>query len=174
MVGPRLEDGTREHNDMKPGLALLRRPDCALAFGFGVGLMPWMPGTFGALLALPLCWLLLGLSMPVIVMLLAGAVALGIAVSASTSRLLGVDDHGAIVWDEVCGAAIVLISVPATALWWVSAFLLFRVLDILKPWPIGVIERRLKGGAGVMMDDVAAGLIAALLLWTVRAILPTQ
>jgi phosphatidylglycerophosphatase A len=159
---------------MKPGLALLRRPDCALAMGFGVGLMPWMPGTFGALLALPLCWLLLNFSMPVVVVVLVGSVALGIAVSASTSRLLGVDDHGSIVWDEVCGAAIALISVPTNMLWWVSAFILFRILDIWKPWPIGVIERRLKGGAGVMMDDVAAGLIAALLLWAVRALLPIQ
>jgi phosphatidylglycerophosphatase A len=167
MVSPRLMDRLPENNVVAPGLGLLLRPDCAVAFGFGLGLIPWMPGTFGALLAFPLCWLIADWPRMFAVAAVTACVALGVAVSASVGRLLGAEDHGAIVWDETCGAAIALLFVPAEVAWWIAAFVAFRAFDILKPGPIRLIEQRFKGGLGVMMDDVAAGLIAGLLLWGV-------
>jgi phosphatidylglycerophosphatase A len=153
---------------MKPHAGLLRNPSCAVAFGFGLGLLPWMPGTFGALLALPLGWLMRGLPMVSAAGVVLALVALGIFVSNRVEQVLGTHDHGAIVWDEVCGALIVLLTVPPSIAWWIAAFVAFRVFDIVKPWPIRLVDERLPGGLGVMMDDVVAGIFAAILLWAVR------
>ncbi len=153
---------------------MLLRPDCAIAFGFGLGLMPWMPGTFGALLAFPAVWLLGGFTTAGAAITIAVATLAGIVVSESTCRYLRVHDHGAIVWDEVCGASITLLMLPAAWSWWIAGFLAFRFFDIAKPWPIGLLDQKLKGGLGVMMDDVAAGLIAGALLLLVRGFLGLQ
>jgi phosphatidylglycerophosphatase A len=163
-----------ELNPRLPSARMLLRPDCAIAFGFGLGLLPWMPGTFGALLALPFAWLLQGQPFAITLGAIIAATAVGIGVSESASRHLGVSDHGAIVWDEVCGAAITLVMLPPSWGWWIAGFLAFRVLDIVKPWPIGVLDRQLDGGLGVMMDDVAAGLIAGALLLLSRMALGLQ
>jgi phosphatidylglycerophosphatase A len=163
-----------ELNPRSPTARMLLRPDCAIAFGFGLGLMPWMPGTFGALLALPVAWLLQGSSDFVILATIAAATIAGVALSESTCRYLGVHDHGAIVWDEVCGASITLLMLPAAWPWWIAGFLAFRFFDIVKPWPIGLLDQKLKGGLGVMMDDVAAGLIAGALLLLVRWVFGLQ
>lgn len=149
---------------MKSHPFLLNKWQHWLAVGFGSGLAPKAPGTFGTLAAVPLVWLLAmltpGWSVAVIV---AGAV-LGVYLCDVVSRDIGEDDHGAIVWDEIIGFAITLWAVPFNLQNVLLAFVLFRVLDIVKPWPIRWFDRNLHGGFGVMMDDIVAGVLACLLL----------
>lgn len=149
-----------------------RRPDPRdpvqwLASGFGVGLIPWAPGTFGTLVGLPLAWAATALAPPVFGLLVAVLFAAGVWLCELTGRRCGVSDHPAIVWDEMVG---VLIAASATGGSWqalLAAFLLFRFFDILKPGPIGWLDRHLHGGLGVMLDDAAAGVVSAglLVLW---------
>lgn len=136
-----------------------------IACGLGSGLAPRAQGTFGSLAAL-LPWLLLRhLSLPVYALAVMLAFALGVWACGVAGRALGVDDHRSLVWDEFVGQWIAL--VPALfAPWWAvpAGFVLFRLFDVAKPWPIGWLDRRLKGGLGVMMDDVVAGVFAAAVL----------
>lgn len=152
---------------MKPHPFLLHKWQHWLALGFGSGLAPKAPGTFGTLAALPLVWLLamlpFGWSAAVIV---AGAV-LGVYLCDVVSRDIGAEDHGAIVWDEIVGFAITLWAVPLTIQNVLIAFVLFRMLDIIKPWPIRWFDRNVHGGLGVMLDDIVAGVLACLLLHSV-------
>ncbi|NII52891.1 phosphatidylglycerophosphatase A [Luteibacter sp. SG786] len=150
---------------------LLASPAGWLACGFGSGLTPKAQGTFGSLAAL-LPWLLLR-ELPLLAWLAIIVVAFAIGVWACevSGRILGVADHRSIVWDEFVGQWIALL--PAlVAPWWavVLGFLLFRLFDVWKPWPIGWFDRRVKGGLGVMLDDVIAGLFAAVALFLVLRI----
>jgi phosphatidylglycerophosphatase A len=151
---------------------LLATPAGWLACGFGSGLAPVAQGTFGSLAAL-LPWLLLR-SLPVQLYVFAIAVGFVIGVWACgvAGRLIGVDDHRSIVWDEFVGLWIALIP-AVTGPWWtvVVGFALFRLFDVWKPWPIRWLDRRLKGGVGVMVDDVVAGVFAAVLLACLMAAL---
>ena len=135
---------------------LLSHPAHLLAFGFGAGLMPKAPGTWGTLVALPIFAVVrLGGTSAVI----AAAVlffVVGVWASGVAGRALGVADHGGIVIDEIAAFLLVLACTPDSVAWWVIAFLLFRVFDIVKPWPIRWADRTLKGGFGVMFDDVLA------------------
>ncbi|AAZ98147.1 phosphatidylglycerophosphatase A [Thiobacillus denitrificans ATCC 25259] len=159
---------------MRPDLRFVfAHPAHALAFGFGSGLAPRAPGTVGTLLGLPL-FLLIAASAPDLanrLVLVLAAFLLGIWACARTGRALGVADHGGIVWDEIVAFALVLLFTPAGWAWTAAAFALFRLFDILKPWPIRLADRRLKNGFGVMFDDLlaAAYAIAALkgLQWLV-------
>jgi phosphatidylglycerophosphatase A len=148
--------------------ALLSSPAGWLACGFGSGLAPVAQGTFGSLAAI-LPWLLLRqLSLPVNLLVIAIGFAIGVWVCDVAGRALGVDDHRSLVWDEFIGQWIALL--PALlAPWWavIAGFALFRLFDVWKPWPIRWLDRHLKGGMGVMVDDVVAGLFAAILLWLV-------
>lgn len=145
-------------------------PAVALALGFGLGLAPWMPGTFGALgaflLYLPVMQLPAALQCAVALALLA----LGCAVCGRAARLLGGEDPSAIVWDETVGMLVTLVLTPATPLSWLVGFLAFRALDINKPGLIGTAERRLRGGAAIMADDALAGLAAAAIVWPAVAL----
>jgi len=136
-----------------------------LACGFGSGLTPVAQGTFGSLAAI-LPWLLLRhLSLPLYVLVIVLGFALGVWACNVAGRALGVDDHRSLVWDEFIGQWIALI--PALlAPWWavVIGFVLFRLFDVWKPWPIRWLDRQLKGGMGVMIDDVVAGIFAAVVL----------
>lgn len=138
-----------------------------LACGFGSGLAPVAQGTFGSLAAL-LPWLLLRqLSWPLYLLVLVLAFAVGVWACNVAGRALGVDDHRSLVWDEFVGqwiALLPLLLVPAS--WWAVAvgFALFRLFDVWKPWPIRWLDRHLKGGLGVMTDDVLAGVFAAVVL----------
>ena len=142
----------------------LLNPACLFALGFGSGLMPVAPGTAGTLAAVPLYLLLQGL--PLITYLAVVVVALfgGILVCGYTATRLGVHDHPAIVWDEIVGYLITMVAAPAGWQWVVAGFVLFRLFDILKPWPIGWLDRRVHGGTGIMLDDVIAGVFAAAVL----------
>lgn len=143
----------------------LTHPFHWLAFGLGSGLSPKAPGTAGTVAALPVWWLLLdGMPLlPYIGVLIAG-LAFGVVICERTSEHLGVHDHGGIVWDEWIGMWLTLLLVPEGWLWVVYAFVLFRVFDILKPWPINWLDKRVKGGFGIMIDDVLAGVMAWVVL----------
>ncbi len=138
----------------------------------GTGLLPYGPGTWGSLAALPVAWLILDSLGP----LALGAAAilvffLGWWVSALVVRRTGDDDPGPIVIDEVAGQFTALVP-AATELWqFALAFLLFRIADIAKPWPVSWADRDIKGGLGVMTDDMLAGLYALAGLWVVREVL---
>jgi phosphatidylglycerophosphatase A len=145
--------------------ALLATPAGWIACGFGSGLTPKAQGTFGSLAAI-LPWLLLRqLSLPMYLMVVLAGFALGVWACDVAGRAIGVADHRSIVWDEFIGLWLALL--PALlAPWWavVLGFVLFRLFDIVKPWPISWLDRRVKGGLGVMIDDVVAGLFAAIVL----------
>lgn len=146
---------------------VLQHPAHFLAFGFGVGLVPAAPGTFGTLLAFPLFWMLSPwMDAMALVALIAVMFLAGMGLCARTGRALGRADHGGIVWDEITAFLLVLFFTPVQPLWQASAFLLFRLFDILKPPPIRYYDRKLKGGFGVMFDD----LLAAFYTLTVLAI----
>lgn len=145
--------------------ALLATPAGWVACGFGSGLAPIAQGTFGSLAAiLPWLWLREG-SLPLNVLVIVIGFAIGVWACDVAGRAVGVDDHRSLVWDEFIGQWIALL--PALrAPWWaiVAGFVLFRLFDVWKPWPIRYLDRHLKGGLGVMVDDVVAGIFAALVL----------
>lgn len=146
----------------------LRNPLHLLAFGFGSGLAPKAPGTFGTLAAVPVYLLLQPVQLNLYLVLIAGGFLAGIGICGRTSRDLGVHDHAGIVWDEIVGFLVTMIPVREAWWWILPGFVLFRFFDILKPWPVGWLDRRLQGGLGIMADDLAAGLYAAVLLGLAR------
>ena len=128
-----------------------------IAFGFGAGLAPVAPGTWGTLLALPLYWLIEPqLEARAFLLLLAVLFGAGIWACEVTGRALGASDHGGMVWDETVAFLLVLFFIPATLPWQAGAFLLFRLFDIVKPPPIRTCERTFRNGFGVMLDDLVA------------------
>ena len=135
-----------------------------LGLGFGAGLMPRAPGTVGTLAAVPLVAAasLAGHWVYMLVTLL--AVAGGVVICGETARLLGAHDHAAIVWDEIAGFLVTMLFVPVSAVNVIAGFILFRLFDILKPWPIRRIDRQVGGGLGIILDDLIAGLFAGLTL----------
>lgn len=151
----------------------LLHPIHFLSLGFGSGLAPKAPGTFGTLAAVPLVMLLQGLSAWLYVAVALGAGLLGIVLCRRTAQHLGVHDHPAIVWDEIAGYLLALSFLPATWFNLAAAFVLFRLLDILKPGPIGWCDRNLHGGMGIMMDDLLAGVASAAILHAGHALANT-
>ncbi|HQS99481.1 MAG: phosphatidylglycerophosphatase A [Hydrogenophilales bacterium 16-64-46] len=144
---------------MRPDLRfLLAHPAHLIALGFGSGLAPKAPGTAGTLLGLPLFWAITAIApdLPNQLILIAAGFLLGIWACARTGRALGVADHGGMVWDEIVAFALVLLFTPAGWMWMLAAFGLFRLFDIVKPWPIRFFDTRLKNGFGVMFDDLLA------------------
>jgi phosphatidylglycerophosphatase A len=136
---------------------LVRHPAHFVALGFGAGLAPIAPGTFGTLVALPIAAALWSWTGDAGFLAATGVLfALGVWASAVTGRDLGVPDHGAIVWDEVVAFLLVLFFVGSDDVRVAFAFLLFRLFDILKPPPIRQLDAALKSGFGVMADDILA------------------
>lgn len=131
-----------------------------LAFGLGSGAAPKAPGTVGTLAAIPIFLGVNNLSPTAYLVLVAAMFLVGIWLCDKTSRDLGVHDHGGIVWDEWVGLLVTLWLVPPGWIWLLAGFLLFRLFDILKPWPIGWLDRQVSGGFGIMLDDLVAGLFA--------------
>ncbi len=122
--------------------------------------MPRAPGTWGTLVALPIYGLMVGLAPLPYVALTALLFLVGIWLCHVTARDLQVHDHPGIVWDEIVGYLVTMIAAPEGWLWWLLGFLLFRLFDILKPWPIRIADRRVGGGFGIMLDDLLAGVMA--------------
>ncbi len=151
---------------------VLEHPAHFIAFGGGVGLVPWAPGTFGTLLGFPVFWLFaryldpLGFAAACVVLFLVGVWSCGV-----TGRHIGVPDHHGMIWDETTAFVLVLWFVPAAAPWQASAFLLFRLFDIAKPPPIRHYDRTLSGGFGVMFDDLLAAFYTLLVLAAAKALL---
>lgn len=143
---------------------VMRHPVHFLAFGFGSGLAPFAAGTFGTLMAIPLYLLMLQLSLGSYLILTAGVCVAGVWLCDKSSRLLGVHDHGGIVWDEFAGFFITMIAAPTGWLWIVVGFALFRLFDIWKPWPISLLDKKVEGGLGIMLDDMVAGVYALICL----------
>ncbi|RME33500.1 MAG: phosphatidylglycerophosphatase A [Gammaproteobacteria bacterium] len=139
---------------------LLGDPLHLLALGLGTGCLPKAPGTFGSLVALPLYLLLEPLPPALYIAAVSLLLVAGIPLCGRTARALGEHDHPAIVWDEVVGMLVTLTLAPSGWPWLLAGFLLFRLFDVLKPWPISVLDRNIGGGAGIMLDDVAAGVAA--------------
>jgi phosphatidylglycerophosphatase A len=143
---------------------LLTNPNHFFAFGFGSGLAPKAPGTFGTLAAVPIYWLIQDLAWPIYGTWLIVTFALGVYWCDRSSKQLGVHDHGGIVWDEFVGYWITMFLAPKSWLWMLVGFVLFRFFDIIKPWPIGWLDRKVDGGFGIMIDDVLAGVYAFIVL----------
>lgn len=139
---------------------LLLNPGHFLSLGFGSGLAPFAPGTWGTLVAVPLYLLLVELSFPLYLLVILLSFGVGVYLCGYTSKALGVHDHSGIVWDEWVGFWITMIAVPVTWQWILAGFVLFRFFDIVKPWPVRVADEKMKGGFGIMIDDVLAGLYA--------------
>jgi phosphatidylglycerophosphatase A len=142
----------------------LRNPIHLLAFGLGSGLAAKAPGTFGTLAAVPVYMLLDQLSLAGYAVALIVAFGLGIWICERTANDLGVHDHGGIVWDEFVGLWITLFVAPPGWWWIVVGFVLFRFFDIVKPFPISWLDKQVKGGLGIMLDDAVAGTFAWLCL----------
>lgn len=136
-----------------------------LAFGFGSGLSRTMPGTMGTVAAIPVYLLLTQMNIALYSVLTVAAVLGGIPICAYAAEKLDVHDFGGIVWDEVAGYLITMWLVPFSWQAVAMGFLFFRFFDIVKPWPIKWIDRKVSGGLGIMLDDVLAGIFAALVLF---------
>jgi phosphatidylglycerophosphatase A len=151
---------------------LVSHPAHFIALGFGAGLSPVAPGTAGTLVAFPVCWLMLQVMPPLAVAVAAIPLFfVGVWACERTGRDLGVQDHGSMCWDEIVAFLPLAAFATAGLAMQAIAFLLFRLFDIWKPFPIRQVERRVKGGMGVMVDDVLAALYAALIFAGISLIL---
>ena len=152
---------------------LFKSPGNFFAFGFGAGLAPVAPGTFGTLAAIPFFLLLNWLGPLFYAGTLLAAFIAGIGLCARAAESLDLPphqhDHPGIVWDEIVGLWVALCFIPFSWSAVILGFVLFRLFDIIKPWPISLIDRRMNGGMGIMLDDLIAGIFAnavlRLLLW---------
>jgi len=142
-----------------------------LAFGFGLGYAKKAPGTFGTLAGIPFILLFQQTSLEIYLAATVVMALFGIWLCGACSKQLGVHDHPGIVWDEIVGYMITMVAVPAGWQWLLLGFVLFRIFDIWKPWPIGLLDKHVHGGLGIMIDDVLAGLFALgvlqLIVWIV-------
>ncbi len=148
----------------KAPASIWRNPVHFLAFGLGSGASPWAPGTAGTLAAVPLYFLLAQLPLPYYLAMLLITFVIGCWLCGKTSADLGVHDHGGIVWDEFVGYWLTMFALPVSWTWALAGFVLFRFFDILKPWPIRWIDKKVEGGFGIMLDDVLAAVYAGALL----------
>ncbi|MGL4185760.1 MAG: phosphatidylglycerophosphatase A family protein [Thiotrichaceae bacterium] len=151
---------------------VLHSPVLWLAFGFGSGLSPKAPGTMGTLAAIPLYLPLAKLPLMGYALVVLVSFIIGCWLCGEAAKRLGVHDFGGIVWDEFVGYWITMFAAPAGWLWIAVGFVLFRVFDIWKPWPIRVADQQVHGGLGIMLDDVLAGIYAGLALQALAYFVP--
>lgn len=141
-----------------------KNPIHFLAAGFGSGLLPKMPGTWGTVAAVPIYLLLAKLSFPIYLLILLIIFLAGIWLCDVTAKDWGLHDHPVIVWDEIAGYLLTMLAVPNEWTWIAVGFILFRVFDIWKPWPIKWLDQKIKGGLGIMLDDMAAAFFSWIIL----------
>lgn len=136
------------------------------AIGFGLGKIYWAPGTIASLLAIPVWWILMNFfSYRIYFIFIMIGIGTGIYFCAHANKLIGIHDHKSIVWDEFVGMWITLTTVPTFSCFWITvAFLLFRTLDVIKPYPISWCDRNIKGGFGIMIDDICSGIISSFVI----------
>ena len=150
---------------------VLRDPINLLAFGLGSGLAPVAPGTAGSLVWLVLAWSTLDLPIAARLLVAIALILSGIWICGEAARRIAVHDHPGIVWDEIAGIYLALLVAPPSIWAWALGFGLFRLFDIWKPWPIRDLDHRLKGGLGIMLDDLVAALYTALILGFVGSLM---
>lgn len=143
---------------------LIKNPIHLLSFGFGLGLSPIAPGTFGTLVAIPVYWLIWDIGLAQYLLVTVVMFGVGIYLCEETSNSLAIGDHSGIVFDEIVGLLVALIAIPFSLSNLLFGFVAFRIFDALKPWPIRVLDRRVHGGLGIMLDDLAAGFMANLVV----------
>ena len=143
---------------------MLLNPLHLLSLGFGSGLSRFAPGTMGTLVAIPVYLLCIQQGYAIYIPALILFTLLGFYICGYTARALGVHDHGGIVWDEIVGFMITMLFVPVAWGWIILGFIFFRLFDIWKPWPIRVLDKNVHGGVGIMVDDILAGIYAAICL----------
>jgi phosphatidylglycerophosphatase A len=135
-----------------------------LATGFWVGNIPFAPGTFGSLIGLPLCFFLSRIELPLAMVLAVLFIIFSIGIAHAAEKIIRSKDPGCIVVDEIAGMLVALIGLPFNLLTVAIGFVVFRILDILKPFPIRALDKGISGGVGVVADDVVAGIFANCLL----------
>jgi phosphatidylglycerophosphatase A len=148
-----------------------KKPIHILAFGFGAGASPKAPGTMGTLIAIPIFLLIAELPLWMYLALVLIVCIAGIYICDRCAKDLQVHDHSGIVWDEIAGFLITMIAVPVNLWTLLLGFFLFRLFDIWKPWPIAYFDRQVKGGFGIMMDDVIAGLFSWVILFSLTVLI---
>lgn len=149
----------------KPHWRLLLDPGHFLSFGFGSGLSPFAPGTLGTILAIPIALLMNQTSLGYRITLLSFLIVLGIYLCGRSATLFKEHDHSSIVFDEIVGMLVPLLFIPLTVRNVLFCFCLFRFFDILKPFPINLVDNNIKNGFGVMFDDVIAGIFSTIILY---------
>jgi phosphatidylglycerophosphatase A len=157
---------------LRPGSKFVfGHPAHCIAFGFGAGLSPFAPGTVGTLVGFPVFWLVGSNYSAWETLLLVGILfAIGVWACGITGRNLGISDHGGMCWDEIVAFLLILQIAPQGPYWQAAAFFLFRGFDVVKPSPIRELEKRMKGGFGVMFDDILAAGYTLLALALIKRI----
>ena len=154
-------------------MGTLRDPVHFVAFGFGAGLAPKAPGTFGSLVGVIAAWWLLELPLPWRVGVVLAVIAAGVWICGESARRLGRHDDQRIVFDEIAGVLLTALAVTERTVFSLAlVFVFFRFFDIWKPWPIRDVDHSLRGGLGIMLDDLIAALYAAACVATIRVLLP--
>lgn len=141
-----------------------KHPAHLLALGFGTGYVPKLPGTAGTLVGVLLYFIMQPLNVIIYLVVTIALLLIGIWLCGKTASDLGVHDHSSIVWDEIVGYLVTMIMAPTGWAWMILGFILFRLFDICKPWPVSWADRRVAGGLGIMLDDLIAAIYALLLL----------
>ncbi len=142
-----------------------KKPIHVLAFGFGSGASPKAPGTVGTVVAIPIFLVFSSLPLWAYLAVVVVVCAVGVYICERCAKDLGVHDHSGIVWDEIAGFLITMIAVPVSFWSILIGFLLFRLFDIWKPWPISYFDKQVDGGLGIMLDDIIAGIFSWLILF---------
>ena len=153
-----------------PVSVIVKKPAVLLACGLGSGLVPKAPGTFGTLAAIPLYLVIQPLSLLNYLLLTAVFFVLGIWLCHQAIKVFERNDPSEVVWDEVVGFLVTMVAAPAGWQWLVLGFVLFRIFDIWKPWPVRLADHKLHGGLGIMLDDVIAGIYALIVLQVIALI----
>ena len=155
-------------------MGTLRDPVHFVAFGFGAGLAPRAPGTFGSLVGVLAAWWLLELPLAARIAVVAAVIGFGVWLCGESARRLNRHDDQRIVFDEIAGVLLTSLAVAEKSLFALALVVVsFRFFDIFKPWPIRDVDHSLKGGLGIMLDDLIAALYAAACVVTIRVFLPT-
>lgn len=141
-----------------------KSPIDLFATGFGSGLMPIMPGTFGTIVAIPIYLLLNLLPQSYYLVILAIMILAGFWICNVVEKRTNIHDNPSIVWDEIVGFLLTMAFTPTRWCLIVVGFILFRIFDIWKPWPIKWVNDKMPGGFGIVTDDLLAGIYAGLLL----------
>ncbi len=150
---------------------VFRDPVHLLAFGFGAGLAPVAPGTFGTVVGVVIGLTLAPLDFVARALIVAAVCLAGVWLCGESARRLGQHDHPGIVWDEIAGYLLAMLAAPPGWPWIVAGFCLFRLFDIWKPWPIRDLDHGLSGGTGIMLDDLVAGGYAAAVMLAARLLI---